>query len=127
MELEKRKGRFFCFVNFSTHQSSENLLTMRCELLGVIPARGSVRHYCCSRTYLLDVSHVQDRKKLENFTRGYSDRCSYASPFFRAHITIRRFHYANDKILSSTKVDSFNQKWTPPIPYLYKDEQSINQ
>ena len=35
---------------------------MRCELLGVIPARGSVTHYCSSGTYLLDVSHVQDRK-----------------------------------------------------------------
>ena len=56
------------------------VVTMRCELLGVIPARGSVRHYCCSGTYLLDVSHVQDWRKLENITRGYSDRCSYASP-----------------------------------------------
>ena len=53
---------------------------VRCELLGVVPARETVQCYCCSDTYLLDVSHVQDRKKLENITRGYSDRCSYASP-----------------------------------------------
>ena len=55
-------------INFSTHQSYENILNplvmMRCQLLGVIPVRGSVRRYCCSGTYLLDVSHVQDRKKL---------------------------------------------------------------
>ena len=57
---------------------------MRCELLGVIPARVSVRHYCSPGTYLLDVSHVHDRKTLENITRGYSDRCSYASPFERS-------------------------------------------
>ena len=71
-------------INFSTHQSYENILNplvmMRCQLLGVIRAGGNVRRYCCSGTHLLDVSHVQDRKKLENITRGYSDRRSYASP-----------------------------------------------
>ena len=58
------------------------LVTMRCELLGAIPASGSIRRYYSSGTHLLDLSHVQDRKKLEQITRGYSDRCSYASPLF---------------------------------------------
>ena len=55
-------------------------VTLRCELLGAVPVRGHVRCYCFPGTDVLDVSHVGNRKSLENSTRDYSGRCSYASP-----------------------------------------------
>ena len=73
------------------------MIMIRCELLGVVPARRGVRRYCCSGTNLLDVSHVQDRKKLENITRGYSDRCSYASPQVRPKKYVRKSWYEKDR------------------------------
>ena len=76
----KRGQELFLLCQLSTHQSISWIPLMRRELLGVIPVRRSVRRYCSSGMHLLDVSHVWDRKKLENITRGYSDRCSYASP-----------------------------------------------
>ena len=56
------------------------LVTMECELLGAIPTGINVRHYFFAGTNVLDVSHVGNRKNLEKSTRGYSGRCSYASP-----------------------------------------------
>ena len=68
-------------------QSNNNALgqlrvfvTMECELLGAIPTGFNVRRYCFAGTIVFDVSHVGNRKKLEKSTRGYSGRCSYASP-----------------------------------------------
>ena len=61
-------------------QSIRDYLTLKCELLGAVPAMGHVRRYYFPGTDLLDVSHVWNRKKLENSTRRYSGRCSYAFP-----------------------------------------------
>ena len=49
--------------------------------------------------YLLDVSHVQDGKELENITLGYSGRCSYASPRIVAEYIKEAYQYAGKQSL----------------------------
>ena len=80
--VSKRNKYIKCPVPMSWEalQSIRDLVTLKCELLGAVPARGHVRRYCFPGTDVLDVSHVRNRKNLENSTRDYSGRCSYASP-----------------------------------------------
>ena len=122
--VSKRNKYIKCPVPMSWEalQSIRDLVTLKCELLGAVPARGHVRRYCFPGTDVLDVSHVGNRKNLENSTRDYSGRCSYASPFFSLAVSdlVRKSLLTVKKMLERGK----NISCSLPNRADYKSERS---